>query len=306
MSHSLLAQKMGHPVKGITLFVFGGVSEIEEEAHTPSAEFWIAVIGPFSSFFLSAFFFLLNFFTRNLSDELAAVFQRLAAINLALGIFNLLPAFPLDGGRVLRSILWKSYGSLRRATRIAGRTGQYFGYLMIVLGIMIAFGSGRFLNGLWIAFIGWFLTSAAESSVQQGELIQVLQRWRAKDVMSRDCSLVPGNLNLEDLVEKQILPSGNRCFLVTEEDRLAGMISIHEIKQVPRPLWSHTLVKDAMKPVRDLKIASPEMQMEQVLRIMDDEKVNQLPVLSGQTLVGIITREHVLNMIRTRIAFENE
>lgn len=306
MSHSLLARRLGHPVHGITLFVFGGVSEIAEEAHTPSAEFWVAVIGPFSSFFLAAVFFAIHELTLPISDEMAGVFHRLAAINLALGVFNLLPAFPLDGGRVLRSVLWKFSGSLRKATRRAGRVGQYFGYVMIMMGVLIAFGTGNLLNGLWIAFIGWFLTNAAEASIRQVEMQRALEGLTAKDIMISNYSIVAGNLSLLELVENHILPTGNRYFLVEENEVLAGMITIHEVKGIARELWQATSVGDAMKRAEQLKMITPDARIERVLQLMDDEGVNQLPVVEHRRLVGMISRERLLNIIRMHIAFEEE
>jgi len=306
MSHSLLARRMGHPVRGITLFVFGGVSEIGEEAHTPSAEFWIAVVGPFSSFFLAAFFFVLQRATRASFTEAAAMLQRLAMINLALGIFNLLPAFPLDGGRVLRSILWRFSGSLRRATRLAGRVGRFFGYMMIVGGIYISFGTGHLLNGIWIAFIGWFLTNAAEASVQQVEVHRVLEGLVAKDMMSSDCPEVPAGMKVSELVEDYLLRTGNRCFLVIEDDHLVGIIAMHDLKQVPRDQWPWTEVRVAMKPFEKMAIASPNTHVDEVLHMMDDQKVNQIPVVDQKRVVGIITRERLLNLVRNRMRLQDE
>jgi Zn-dependent protease/CBS domain-containing protein len=304
MSHSLLARRMGHPVRGITLFVFGGVSEIAEEAHTASAEFWIAVVGPFSSFFLAAFFFGLQHLTGASLVEVSAMLHRLSMINLALGLFNLLPAFPLDGGRVLRSFIWRLSGSFRKATRLSGRIGRFFGYLMIVGGILISFGTGHVLNGVWIAFIGWFLTNAAEASVQQVELHRVLEGLRAKDMMAADCPVVPGNMRISELVEDYILRTGNPSFFVTEGENLTGVISMHEIKQIPRDQWDQTEVRAVMKNFEKLITATPDTAVDQVLQLMDDQKVNQVPVVDRRRLVGIITRERLLNLVRTRMRLQ--
>ena len=304
MSHSLLARRMGHPVRGITLFVFGGVSEIAEEAHTASAEFWIAVVGPFSSFFLAAFFFGLQHLTGASLVEVSAMLHRLSMINLALGLFNLLPAFPLDGGRVLRSFIWRLSGSFRKATRLSGRIGRFFGYLMIVGGILISFGTGHVLNGVWIAFIGWFLTNAAEASVQQVELHRVLEGLRAKDMMAADCPVVPGNMRISELVEDYILRTGNPSFFVTEGENLTGIISMHEIKQIPRDQWDQTEVRAVMKNFEKLITATPDTGVDQVLQLMDDQKVNQVPVVDRRRLVGIITRERLLNLVRTRMRLQ--
>jgi Zn-dependent protease/CBS domain-containing protein len=306
MAHSLLARKMGHPVHGITLFVFGGIAEISEEAHTPGSEFWIAVIGPFSSFFLSGVFFVIHYALLPLFDEMASAFETLGRINLALGIFNLVPAFPLDGGRVLRSIFWRFSGNLRTSTRRAARVGQTFGYLMITVGILIAFGTGNLLNGLWIAFIGWFLTSAAQASIQQVELQHTLKGLTARDIMARDCPTVSEDMSLFELVENHILPTGCRGFLVTEGEKLAGLITLHEVKQILRNLWPQVRVRDAMKKAGQLQKAAPDTRIEKILQMMDDGRINQIPVVEDHKLVGVISREHLLNMIRTRIALEEQ
>jgi Zn-dependent protease len=300
MSHSLLAQRLGYPVRSITLFVFGGVSEIQEEAHNPSSEFWIAVIGPFSSFFLAVFFFALAHLTLNASPEASAVFDRLSGINLALGVFNMLPAFPLDGGRVLRSILWKAWGSLQRATASAARVGKSLGYVMIMVGILIAFASGSLLNGLWIAFVGWFLMNAAEASAQNAVVHNVLEGATARDIMTSECLIIPGGLTVEELVHDHVLPTGQRCFLVVDGNVLTGMISLSDIKRLPREDWPRTRVEQAMNGIEMLATVTPETKIEEVLRLMDDKKVNQVPVLEQQRVAGIITREHLLNLIRTR------
>ncbi len=303
MSHSLMAQKLGRPVEAITLFVFGGVSWIKEEAATPKSEFLVTIVGPFSSFFLAGLFYLIKQFSAPL-PELSFLFQFLWTVNVALGIFNLIPAFPLDGGRVLRSILWTLYKDMRKATRRAAAVGSLFGYLLIVFGIMTGIGGGNLLNGLWLAFIGWFLANAAESSVRQMEFQNVFAGMKARDIIASDCPAVPESLSLSDLVNDYILPTGNRCFMVTDDGQLSGIISLHELKAIPRQAWTQTSVHTAMKRTEDLKKINPEASIQEVLKIMDDEKINQIPVVEGNRLIGIITRERLLNMLRTRIMIE--
>ncbi len=306
MSHSLLATKMGYPVRGITLFVFGGISLMEKEPEAPSSEFWISIVGPLSSFLLSGIFLVISRLMPGSLQQMAEVFTTLSAINLALGLFNLVPAFPLDGGRVLRSALWKAKGNLRNATRTAGRFGQFFGYFLIVSGLLISFSSGDLFRGLWLVFIGWFLNNAAESSVMQVELQHALQGLTAKDIMTPEFPSVAGDMSLFDLVEDYILPTGTRCFLVTRDDRLEGIISLHEIKAVDRGHWKDTKVRDVMKPGAKLAVADREMELQKILQLMDERNVNQLPVIDHQRLTGLITRERVLNLIRARMALEGK
>jgi Zn-dependent protease len=305
MAHSVLARKMKIPVRSITLFVFGGVSEIAEEARSPWSEFWIAVIGPFSSLFLAGVFFVIHSFLQQLIFvELSSAFETLARINLALGIFNMVPAFPLDGGRVLRSIFWRFSGNFRTSTVRAARVGQMFGYLMITLGAFTAFGTGELLSGLWIAFIGWFLTSAAEASVQQVHLQHILKGLTAKEIMTKDCPSISADMSLYKLVEEHILPTGCRVFFVTEGEELIGMITLHEVKQIPKDQWPQVPVRQVMKTFSELRKATRDMPIEKILQMMDDERINQIPVCEGSKMVGVIAREHLLNMIRTRLLLE--
>jgi Zn-dependent protease/CBS domain-containing protein len=303
MSHSLMAKSLNRPVEAITLFVFGGVSWIKEEATSPKSEFLVTIVGPLSSFLLAAFFFLVSKLFQA-SPELYALFQFLWTVNVALGIFNLVPAFPLDGGRVLRSILWKFYKDLRKATKRAAAVGTFFGYLLIVSGIMIGIGGGNLLSGLWLAFIGWFLANAAESSVRQMEIQNVFSGVKAGDIVAKDCPAVPETLSISELINDYILPSGNRCFMVVDDGQLAGVVSLHELKALPREKWSQTTVADAMKRIEELKKISPDDSVQEVLKIMDDQKINQVPVVEGNRLIGIITRERLLNILRTRIMIE--
>lgn len=289
-------------MRSITLFVFGGVSEIQEEAHNPSSEFWIAIIGPFSSFFLSLSFYLLS---HGISSHVqaAAVCNRLSSINLALGVFNLVPAFPLDGGRVLRSILWKTSGSFQKATVTSGRIGQSFGYLLIMLGILMAIGTRNFVGGLWIGFIGWFLMNAAEGSVQDRKVRDALEGAVAGEIMTTDCPTIPESLTIEELVHRYVLPGGQRFFFVVRGDTLAGVISLGDIKRVPREQWQ-TPVGEVMKRADSLITITSQTRIEKILRLMDDQKVNQIPVMEGNKAVGLITREHLLNLIRIRLDLE--
>jgi Zn-dependent protease len=298
-----MAQKLNRPVEAITLFVFGGVSWIKEEATTPKSEFLVTIVGPFSSFFLAGIFYLANQLSAAWPG-LSSLFKFLWTVNLALGIFNLIPAFPLDGGRVLRSILWTLYKDVRKATRRAAAVGTMFGYLLIVFGIMIGIGEGNLLNGLWLAFIGWFLANAAESSVKQMEFQNVFAGMKARDIIASDCPAIPESLTLADLVNNYILPTGNRCFMVTDDDQLSGIISLHELKAIPKEEWPERSVASAMKRTENLRKISPETNIQEVLKIMDDEKINQIPVVEGNRLIGIITRERLLNMLRTRIMIE--
>jgi Zn-dependent protease len=303
LSHSLTAQKLNRPVEAITLFVFGGVSWIKEEATTPQSEFLVSIVGPFSSFLLAGIFYIGELLFAQGSPP-ASLFHFLWVVNIALGVFNLVPAFPLDGGRVLRSILWRAYHDLRKATRRAAAVGSLFGYMLIVFGIVTGIGGGNLLNGLWLAFIGWFLASSADASVHQMELQKVFESLKAKDIIATDFPIISESLTLSELVDEYILPTGNRCFVVAHDGQLSGIISLHEVKVIPKEAWDRTLVRTAMKKSEHLHTITPDEKVQVILKIMDDEKINQLPVVEGNNFVGIVTRERLINMIRTRIVLE--
>jgi Zn-dependent protease/CBS domain-containing protein len=299
LAHSVYARSRGIPVRNITLFIFGGVSQITEEPKTAATEFAMAFAGPLTSFVLAALFGLLWFVTRTVSQPIAALSGYLAIINATLGAFNLIPGFPLDGGRVFRSILWGISQNLERATRWASLVGQGIAYLMIIIGIW-QFFSGNTLNGLWLAFIGWFLDNAAQSSYQQVAVQRLLAGHMVQEIMNRDCTPLSPNLTLDELVHDHILATGRRCFPVIEGDTLQGLLTIHNIKEVPREQWATTAVRAVMIPVDKLKTVAPDQGLWPALQEMTEEGVNQLPVMEDRRLLGILARDNVLSFVRTR------
>ncbi|MBI2908841.1 MAG: site-2 protease family protein [Chloroflexi bacterium] len=299
LSHSVIAIAGGIPVKSITLFVFGGVSQISKEATNPRTELIMAAAGPFSSFVLAGVFYFIWLFATPIFEPVGALGRWLAVINLLLGVFNLIPGFPMDGGRVLRSILWGASGDYRRATEIATYTGRGIAYLFILGGILIMF-SGNWFNGLWLAFIGWFLENAASGSYRQMVLKDSLRGFKARDLMTQECSSISPRLSVRDLVYEQILPGGRRCFLVTDDARLSGFITLHNLREVPQDRWSVTSVAEAMTPVGRLKTVAPDDEAFTVLERMDGEDVNQMPVVEDGKVIGMIGRDNVLRFLRTR------
>jgi Zn-dependent protease/CBS domain-containing protein len=298
LAHSLVARREGVPVRSITLFIFGGVSEIGEESPSPGAEFRISVVGPLTSLVLAAFFGLL--LPRLTSSQVAAApAVYLGRINLLLALFNLIPGFPLDGGRVLRSILWKLGNNLQLATRWAARIGQLVAFLFIIAGAALLF-TGNVLNGLWLAFIGWFLNSAAQSSARDVALRHALAGVRARDVMTQQCPTIPGSLHLDALVQDHVLSTGNRCFFVSSNGGLEGLVTLHNIKQVPRDRWTDLTVEEVMTPTTELARVRPDDDVISVMAHMEQADVNQVPVMEDGHLLGVITREHLLHYIRTR------
>jgi Zn-dependent protease len=298
--HSVVAQASGIPVKSIVLFIFGGVSQIAEEPKDPKVELRIALVGPLTSILLGGIFLAIWFALPDTAEEAAAIAAWLGLVNLLLGVFNLIPGFPLDGGRVLRSILWWRTKDLRRATKTASNMGRGLGFLFIFGGIFLAISTGLWLNGLWMAFIGWFLQNAAVGSFRQLTLQQMLQGHAAREVMTRDCLTVSPEVTIEELVNEHVLPSGRLCFAVAVGSRVQGLIILQDIKAVPRELWPTKRVMEVMTPFDKMKRVSPDQDLASVLSILTQEDLAQIPVVENGNIVGMIARDSLLSFINIR------
>jgi Zn-dependent protease/CBS domain-containing protein len=297
--HSLVARRLGVGVERITLFIFGGMAHLKGEPKRARDEFLIAIAGPLVSLGLAAVFALLLQFAR--SQEVAsleAVAFWLRTINFALALFNLIPGFPLDGGRVLRAVLWAATGKLERATRTASRVGQGVAFVFVALGLWQLLG-GSWVNGVWTAFIGWFLYRAATSQLEQLSLQELLRGVSVREVMLLDCPHLDPQLPVATLVE-QVMGSGRRCFPVLSEQRLVGLVTLHQIKALAREQWAQTSVAEVMIPAEALLTSTPDEAVSSALERMVSADVNQLPVLKAGQFVGMATRESVLNYLRTR------
>jgi Zn-dependent protease/CBS domain-containing protein len=301
LGHSIVAKRFGLSVPRITLFIFGGVSQIAAEPPSAGAEFWIAIVGPLVSFALAALFWELEPLLVS-SPPLYAMAKYLALLNLILGVFNLIPGFPLDGGRVFRAIVWKITGKYQRATRIAGATGRFFGFFLIFLGVWQVLG-GNFFNGLWIAFIGWFLESAAGSQLQQEVLKSLLGEHKVLDAMKREFLQVPGDITLQDVVDKYILPSGVRYLVVSGPGGPVGMVTLAAIRTIPRHAWPTTTASQVMVPLQKVATTQPDAILWSALEKMGRDGVNQLPVVKGNGIVGILSREDILHYLQVLRAF---
>ena len=303
MSHSLLALSKGLPVHSITLFIFGGVSRIEKEAMNAATEFWVGAVGPISSAVIAGLFHVFERIIGDPDSPLGAMFGWLAVINLSLAVFNLIPGFPLDGGRMLRALIWWATGSRHKATRVASAIGQGFAYLLIVFGIILIFVGKEFLSGIWMSFIGWFLLDAARSSDQAAVFERAMKGARARDVMSADAPTVPAEISLSNFLDDYLMRSGRRCFIVTGEGRLLGLMTPHELKALPREQWAGVTVGQAMRPFETMRWVEPNADLRQVLEVMENEDLNQVPVVSEGRLEGLIRRENILRFIKTRAEF---
>ena len=301
LAHSLVGRANGIPVKSITLFIFGGVAHMTREAARHDAELKMAVAGPISSLAIGGVFFLLHLLLQGLSEPIAAMAFWLAQINVALAVFNLIPGFPLDGGRVFRALLWRFSGDYKRSTRIATRVGRGVGYLFILGGLLIIFLlPQQWFSGLWLAFIGWFLDNTASASYRQAQWQEALQGLTASEMMTSDCPVVPSNITISNLVQDYIFTSGHGYFLVTDESELKGILTLRNIKSVAQPNWEVTQVKDVMTPVEKLKIAYPDQDVLSVLEQMDEGNINQMPVVSEGRVIGLITRDNLIRLLYTR------
>lgn len=298
LSHSLVALARGMEVHSITLFIFGGVSNIKGEAEEPKDEFLVAVVGPLASFALAGVFWVVSTTLVPDTTPFGAVIAYLAFINVMLGVFNLLPGFPLDGGRVLRSIIWKVTNSMRRATQIASYVGQAFGFLLIFMGVLQLF-SGNLLGGMWIAFIGWFLNSAAESTRQQQDVTENLRGVRVGMLMNPSVPLSSPAMSIQELVVEHVLRQGRRAVLVEDDGRLMGIVSISDVKEIPQEEWPRTPVSQVMTSA-PLKTVSPNTDMNVAMQLLVEGTLNQVPVVDGARVVGMLSRSDVLRFLQLR------
>jgi Zn-dependent protease len=297
LGHSVVALRYGIPVRSITLFLFGGVAQIGAEPPTAIAELLIAIAGPLVSLALAAVFFVVQPLLAGM-EPLLGLAKYLAYINLALVLFNLIPGYPLDGGRVFRAIVWSITGQMRRATLIAANVGRFFAFMLIFAGVWQMF-SGNFSGGLWIAFIGWFLDTAASGQLQQTMSQGLLEGHKVSQAMSTRCTAVPADLTLQQLVDDHILASGQRCFLVNRGEATVGLMTLHRIKEVPRPEWATTTAAQVMLPLAESKQIDPDTELWAALQEMDRDGVNQLPVTRGHQVVGMLSRDDVISFLRT-------
>ncbi|MGD1993682.1 MAG: site-2 protease family protein [Anaerolineae bacterium] len=320
LAHSLVSQAQGTPVRGITLFLFGGVSNIQREPETPRSEFLMAILGPVTSLVIGFLLLILagvgidpNALQRAMEDPsgplgqmgpVTTVLLWLGSVNMALGLFNLIPGFPLDGGRVLRSILWGITDDLRRATRWASWVGQGIGWLMIISGIAMVFGAqipfvgSGLVNGLWLAFIGWFLNNAASRSYQKIVIHDILEGVPVERMVRTNPPTVAPDVSIEELVNKHIMQSDDQSFPVLDGDRLVGLITLGDVRSVSRNAWETTSVRDVMTPAQDLVTANADEDASEALEKLTQLDVRQLPVMRDGALVGLLRRRDVIKWLQ--------
>ncbi len=312
-AHALVAQARSLRVVSITLYLFGGVAAIESEAERAADEFWITVVGPLTSFGLAGLFGLLWLAGREASELLGAMLGYLAIINFSLAIFNLLPGFPLDGGRLLRALVWWRTGDGARATRVAAGAGVALGYGLVLLGIMRAF-TGSFVNGLWLVFVGWYLQSMAEQYRRQSAVRALFSGLRVEQLADTAPAYVRPDDPLDRVAQEVVLARGVRTIPVLEAepepetipgpggDGFLGLLTLASIAAVPRERWATTTAGEAMVPAASLHAVRPEDPVEEAVRLMGERDVNQVAVLRDGRFFGLLSRATVIRHLEIRSA----
>lgn len=299
VSHSVIARRYGLPVTSITLFVFGGVSNLGKEPNSPREEFWIAIVGPLTSVVLAGLFGIGYVALRDVEEGASNVSLNLAAINLAIGVFNLVPGFPLDGGRVLRAILWARRKEMLSATKLASRVGQMVANLIMAAGVVF-FLLGEFVSGLWFFLIGNFLRSTSAASYEQLFMETVLKGVPASVVAKTDFVPISPEMRVSELVEEHVLAGHGRAFPVMAGEELLGLVTLTDTRKVAREEWPNVTVFRAMTPVSKLNTVSAKDELAKVLAIMAANDINQVPMMDGRLLTGLIHRGDVIRYIQMR------
>lgn len=297
LAHALVAKRRGLDVPRITLFIFGGVSHLGRQPSSAGEEFQIAAAGPATSLVIAIATGLGALLFRGANEQAEAILFYLAFVNAALAVFNILPGFPLDGGRVLRSIAWKKTGSFRRATRVASGVGEIFGYGLLAVGFFLLLG-GLLLDGLWLMFIGWFLLGAARGEAANLQLEGVLRGLTARDVMRADFpSVVPG-APLQSIVDDVMVGQGERAVMVANGGAVLGILTVTDVRAIPRDEWRATPAQAAMTPRDRIVTVIAATPAVEVLVLIGEKRLNQIPVLDDGRMIGMITRREILERLQ--------
>jgi Zn-dependent protease/predicted transcriptional regulator len=304
LAHSLVAIRHGIDIPEITLFIFGGVSRLSQEPRDPGTEFKIAVVGPLTSFALAAVFGALGLTLKGLEPSLILVVIRyLAWINLALGIFNLVPGFPLDGGRLFRAFLWWKTGSLTRATKVAADFGKGFALAIMILGGLQIF-AGSLINGLWFIFIGMFLRGMSVQGYEELIIRKSLEGVHVDEVMVREVVSVPPNLTISQLIHDYFLHYAYRGFPVAENGRVLGVVSVTAVRQLPREQYDQRTVSEIMEPLSEDLLIDAHASLADALVKMSREEQDRLLVLTGERLAGLVTKTGLLRFVQIKQILE--
>lgn len=302
LSHATVARRYGVEMKGITLFIFGGVAEMTDEPPNPRAEFWVAIAGPIASVVVGVV--CLALWTLSLPRPVQSVLGYLGLINVILAVFNMIPAFPLDGGRILRSILWQWKGSLRLATRITTQIGSGFGVALILFGVLRLIAWNDFVGGMWTALIGLFVRGAAQMSYQQLLLRRVLEGEPVSRFMHPDPVTVPPYIPVEDLVEEYVYRYHFKMYPVVGDGGLEGCVTTREVKALPRERWANTPVRELVQGCSEENCIAPDADALEALSSMSRNRVSRLLVVEEGTLRGVLALKDLLDFFSMKIELE--
>lgn len=317
LAHALVGRRHGIEIKRITLFVFGGMSHLEGEPHAWRAELWMAIVGPIVSLLIGGI--CIGIASAALAGEGALAAEPLAAIrelgpgatlmlwlgpvNMVLALFNVVPAFPLDGGRVVRAIIWGATGNFARATRLASVLGQAFGWALIAAGVAMMlgltvpiFGTGL-VGGLWISLIGWFLHNAAIMSYRQAQLGEALAGVRVGEIMKTEFATVPADLPVQTLVDDYLMSREQRCYPVVDGRELSGIVCLDDLRHMRRADWPAARTREIMTPADRLVTMSPGTPANEALTALTNRRVNQLPIVDHGEIKGLLSREDILKWL---------
>ena len=305
LAHSIVAKRNQLPIHGITLFIFGGVAHMSQEPSSPAVEFKMAIAGPAMSFFLALLFFGLDTILASLgvSGPITSMVQYLFIINVFVGLFNLIPGFPLDGGRILRSILWHFYRDVRKATAIASGFGKTFALLLMLFGLLNLFHN-NLLSGIWLIFIGFFLQEAADTSYRQVVLKKILSGLRVEQFISKNVITVPANTTLEALVNDYIFNYRHHSFPVIKDDQLLGLVTFHDVKEVSRDKWNTTTVNEIMVPISDSFIINKNLDAMDALTKLVQNGLGRVLVIEQGKLIGILSQKDIMQLFQLRTEIE--
>lgn len=301
LGHSFVAKAQGIDVKSITLFIFGGLASLEKESQTPAEAFWVAIAGPLVSLLLFGSFMAIGYGVAA-SGPLAAILTVLASVNLALALFNLIPGLPLDGGNILKAIVWKITGNPYKGVTFASRVGQIFGWVAIASGLLPLLLFGSFAN-FWNLLIGFFLLQNAGNAAQFARVQEQLTGLTAADAVTNDSPIVSANLSLREFADERILNWQNwHRFLVTDENgQLVGAISVDDLRTINTALWSEKQVRDIMQPIEKSTTVQSNQPLLEVVQLLEQKKLSALPVLrENGVLVGILEKTSVINLLQKR------
>jgi Zn-dependent protease/CBS domain-containing protein len=295
LGHSILAKKYKIKVKRITLFVFGGVAEISKELPKSSAEFWIAIAGPITSFILAGIFYGLEKVSVG-NAYLQAPFRYLAYINFVLALFNLIPGFPLDGGRIFRAIVWAITKNFKKATTIAANVGRFFGFSFILFGVFQIF-QNNVIDGIWIAFIGWFLESAAISQIRRQALDELLFGHQVQEAVSHDFGIVYPDSTIQEIIDNHFIGANRRSLLVKVDDTIVGFLTPKQINSVSISDRQNMTVKEVMVPIQNVIKLNSNSQLLDALKIMDENDMAEIPVNEDGNYIGILNRDSIIKFM---------